>query len=156
LSAGRITELREYDMSKQAATTYIDLRDTLVREDLPMSDVERVLDQLLAAGTEIPHDADESILFAELTADEVALVRAELAKGGDAVSALDIEGALDDAGIDFTWSPHRGLRVGGLTMSPAGDEQGEWCFGVDTLTEGGRFEHFERLDDAIAYARKFA
>ena len=143
-------------MNKQAATTYVDLRDALIWEDIPQSEIESVLDQLLSAGTEIPRDADADILDTELTEGEVALVRAALANGGDAVGVLDIESALDDAGIDFTWSVRGGIRVGCLSMSPAVDERGDWCFGVDTLTDSDRHEYFERLADAIAYAKKFA
>lgn len=143
-------------MSKQGVTTYVDLRDALIRECIPQSEIESVLDQLLSAGTEIPRDADADILDTELTGGEVALVRAALTNGGDAVDVRDIKRALRDAGIDFTQSGRGGVRVGCLGMSPATDEGGDWCFGVDTLTDSDRYEYFERLADAVVYAKKFA
>lgn len=143
-------------MHAKAHTTYGEFLNKLVWEDIPRSEVESILDQLLEAGTEIPRDKSADVYDTVLTEGEVALVQAALKNGGDAVGLCDILDALEAAGINGVLCG-REVRVGDLFMSPASTAGGAWCFGVDTLSESGdRYEWFATLAEAVERAKIFA
>lgn len=142
-------------MPAKAHTTYGEFLHKLVWEGIPQSEVEPVLDQLLAAGTEIPRDENADVDDTELTEGEVALVRAALANGGDAVTVGEICKALKAADIPFTVD-RNGVHVGSLALGPATTTGGEWCFGVDTcIYDNDQHTWFATLAEAVEYARTF-